>query len=75
MTACTRGRRADGSREELFAPTASAACIWIVFGSAVVYGSWTMDRLESLGIPPSTAPGLVPGLLGIGIVIFGADPC
>ena len=24
---------------------------------AVVYGSWTMDRLESLGIPPSTAPG------------------
>ena len=26
--------------------------IWIVFGSAVVYGSWTMDRLQSLGIPP-----------------------
>ena len=45
--------------------------IWIVFGSAVLYGSWTMDRLQSLGIPPSTAPGVVPGLLGIGIVIFG----
>ena len=45
--------------------------IWIVFGSAVVYGSWTMDRLQSLGIPPSTAPGVVPGLLGIGIIIFG----
>jgi hypothetical protein len=46
--------------------------IWIVFGGAVVYGSWTMDRLQSLGIPPSTAPGVVPGLLGIGIIIFGA---
>jgi len=45
--------------------------IWIVFGAAVVYGSWMMDRLESLGIPPSTAPGVVPGLLGIGIIIFG----
>ena len=45
--------------------------IWIVFGGAVIYGSWTMDRLQSLGIPPSTAPGVVPGLLGIGIVIFG----
>ena len=42
-----------------------------MFGAAVVYGSWTMDRLESLGIPPSTAPGVVPGLLGIGIIIFG----
>jgi hypothetical protein len=46
--------------------------IWIVFGGAVAYGSWTMDRLQSLGIPPSTAPGVVPGLLGLGIIIFGA---
>jgi hypothetical protein len=45
--------------------------IWIVFGAAVIYGSWMMDRLESLGIPPATAPGVVPGLLGIGIMIFG----
>jgi len=45
--------------------------IWIVFGGAVVYGSWTMDRLQSLGIPPSTAPGVVPGLLGLGIILFG----
>jgi hypothetical protein len=45
--------------------------IWIAFGAAVIYGSWTMDRLESLGIPPATAPGVVPGLLGLGIVIFG----
>jgi putative tricarboxylic transport membrane protein len=45
--------------------------IWVVFGVAIVYGSWTMDRLESLKIPLSTVPGVVPGLLGIGIIIFG----
>ena len=45
--------------------------IWVVFGAAIVYGSWTMDRLESLKIPLATAPGVVPGLLGIGIIIFG----
>ena len=45
--------------------------IWIVFGAAVIYGSWVMDRLESLGIPPSTAPGVVPGMLGAFIIVFG----
>src|SRR5262245_40567575 len=45
--------------------------IWVVFGAAVVYGSWTMDRLVSLGIPPSTAPGVPTGLIGIGFIIFG----
>ncbi len=45
--------------------------IWVVFGAAIVYGSWVMDRLESLKIPPATAPGVVPGLLGLGIIIFG----
>ncbi len=44
--------------------------IWFVFGVAVVYGSWVMDRLESMNIPPSTAPGVVPGLQGIGFIIF-----
>jgi hypothetical protein len=46
--------------------------VWIVFGGAVVYGAWMMDRLQSLGIPPATAPGVVPGLLGIAFMIFGA---
>ena len=45
--------------------------IWILFGAAVAYGSWAMDRLESLQAPPLTAPGLVPGLLGLGLVAFG----
>ena len=44
--------------------------IWFVFGVAVVYGSWVMDRLETMNIPPSTAPGVVPGLQGIGFIIF-----
>ncbi len=44
--------------------------IWFVFGAAIVYGSWTMDRLEHLHIPPATAPGVVPGLLGLGIMAF-----
>jgi Tripartite tricarboxylate transporter TctB family len=44
--------------------------IWFVFGVAVVYGSWMMDRLESMNIPPATAPGLVPGLQGLGFIAF-----
>ena len=44
--------------------------VWFVLGAAIVYGSWTMDRLERLNIPPATAPGVVPGLLGIGIMAF-----
>jgi hypothetical protein len=45
--------------------------IWVVFGAAIVYGSWTMDRLESLKIPLSTAPGVPTGLLGICFIILG----
>ena len=45
---------------------------WIAFGAAVVYGSWTMDRLEKMNINPYTVPGLVPGLLGGGILLMGA---
>ncbi|MGH8640182.1 MAG: tripartite tricarboxylate transporter TctB family protein [Burkholderiales bacterium] len=45
--------------------------IWVVFGAAVVYGSWTMDRLPSLGIPLSTAPGVPTGLVGLGFIAFG----
>ena len=43
---------------------------WFVFGVAVVYGSWQMDRLESMNIPPSTAPGVVPALQGLGFIAF-----
>jgi hypothetical protein len=43
---------------------------WFAFGAAAFYGSWTMDRLESQNINPVTAPGLVPGLIGLGIMAF-----
>ncbi len=44
---------------------------WIAVGAAIVYGSWTMDRLEYLSINPYTAPGLVPGVLGAVIALCG----
>ena len=34
--------------------------IWFVFGAAVVYGSWTMDRLENLNILPPPRRALCP---------------
>lgn len=45
--------------------------IWMAFGVAVLYGAWTMDRLEKLHINPYTVPGLVPGILGVGLVVLG----
>ncbi len=44
---------------------------WVILGGAITYGSWVMDRLEKLHINPYTAPGLVPGILGAFIVLFG----
>jgi Tripartite tricarboxylate transporter TctB family len=37
----------------------------------IIYGSWTMDRLERHGAALYTAPGLVPGLLGLVILGLG----
>lgn len=45
---------------------------WIVFGISVLIASLRMDRLESQGANPYTAPGLVPGLLGVGLMFFGS---
>ena len=44
---------------------------WIVFGVAVLIGSLTMDRLEQQHINPYTVPGLLPGLLGIAMILLG----
>lgn len=44
---------------------------WIVFGVAIGIGSWNMDRLERQGVSFYTAPGLVPGILGVLLVICG----
>jgi putative tricarboxylic transport membrane protein len=44
---------------------------WIAAGGAIFYASWTMDRLATLGVKPFSAPGLLPGILGVFIVILG----
>ena len=48
------------------------ALFWLGSGGAIFYGSWTMDRLEKVGVEPYSAPGLLPGVLGIFIVFLGA---
>ncbi|MFN3400866.1 MAG: hypothetical protein ACK4Z4_11060, partial [Ferrovibrio sp.] len=46
--------------------------IWIALGLAILVISLNMDRLERFQASIYTAPGLVPGLLGIAIAIMGA---
>jgi hypothetical protein len=45
--------------------------VWALGGGAIVYASWTMDRLERHGAALYTAPGLVPGLLGLVLLLLG----
>ena len=45
--------------------------VWLVLAIGIMSGSWAMDRLVHLKVPVSTAPGLVPGLLGVSIAIMG----
>lgn len=47
------------------------AIFWIALGLVTLAGSITMDRLESQHIDPVTAPGLLPGLLGICLILLG----
>jgi hypothetical protein len=48
------------------------AGFWIVLGIAVLIGSLTMDRLEQQHINPYTVPGLLPGLLGLMMIVLGS---
>lgn len=45
---------------------------WLLLGALVLAGSISMDRLEQQGINKYTVPGLVPGLLGIAMLLLGA---
>lgn len=49
----------------------ASAAAWIAVGAAIVTGSWTMDRLERYGATFYSAPGLVPGLLGLVLLVLG----
>jgi Tripartite tricarboxylate transporter TctB family len=44
---------------------------WMVLGVAILVGSLAMDRLEDQDVSLYTAPGLLPGLLGIAITLLG----
>jgi hypothetical protein len=43
--------------------------VWMVVGAATLAGSWNMDLLAKQGVPAFTAPGLVPGVLGLFILL------
>jgi hypothetical protein len=44
---------------------------WIALGAVITIASWRMDRLERLGVSFYTAPGLLPGILGVIILLCG----
>ena len=48
-----------------------AAIVFIVLGAMILYGSWTMPRLEVRRIHPMTIPGLVPGMLSFALIVCG----
>src|SRR5262245_20889526 len=56
-----------GARSDL-----AQAVFWLAIGGLIFYGSWTMDRLEKVGVQPYSAPGLLPGILGVFIALLGA---
>jgi hypothetical protein len=62
---------ADGEPASPRADLADAAG-WLLLGVAVLAASLAMDRLGDQDVPPFAAPGLLPGLLGIGLVLLGA---
>lgn len=47
------------------------ALVLTAFGAIVVAESLRMPRFESIGGSLATAPGLVPGMLGVVLVVFG----
>jgi hypothetical protein len=64
---------AAGVDEERASPRADLhdAIGWMALGIAVLVGSITMDRLAQQNINPVTVPGLLPGLLGIAMIVLG----
>ena len=66
---------ATGVEEEMAPPRSDFkdAVGWIALGVAILIGSITMDRLEQQNINPLTVPGLLPGLLGIAMMLLGGS--
>jgi hypothetical protein len=64
----------DGARDRALQARRNLrdAAAWFALGAAIFAASWSMDRLQNQGINPYTIPGLLPGLLGIAMMILGA---
>lgn len=64
----------DGTHDRAFKARHNLqdAVVWVILGGVILVASLLMDRLESQGINPYTAPGLLPGLLGVAMVCLGA---
>jgi len=45
------------------------ALVFLAIGAAMLWGGWTMDRLEIRQIHPSSIPGLVPMFLGAALML------
>lgn len=45
------------------------ALVFLTIGAAMLYGGWTMDRLEIRQIHPASIPGLVPMFLGAALML------
>ena len=61
----------DGARRAVARSELVQSAGWIGLGAAVLIASLRMDRLESQHINPYTVPGLLPGLLGIAMMLLG----
>src|SRR5687767_10210171 len=53
------------ARADLF-----TGALLFVLAIAVIYGAWTMDRLEVRQIHPLSVPGLLPGILGLALAVI-----
>lgn len=47
-----------------------AGAVWFVVAIAIAIAAWRMDRLEHLQVSIYSAPGLVPGILGLSIAFM-----
>lgn len=45
--------------------------VFVILGVFVMLGSWAMPRFEAQDVPVYQAPGLTPGLLGLGLALSG----
>jgi hypothetical protein len=45
---------------------------WMAGGAVIFAAAWRMDRFEQMGGTLYTAPGLVPGLFGLALILLGA---